>query len=56
MDSWIKILALRGEILPGDGGLKIKDMSMDKNTKGKCNVMKLEDQGKNWKKRSLNCR
>lgn len=47
MDSWMKILVLRGEILPGGGGLKIKHMSMDKNAQGKCNVMKIEDEGKN---------
>lgn len=46
MDSWMKILVLRGEILPGGGGLNIKYMSKDKNAQGKRNVMKIEDQGK----------
>lgn len=47
MDSWIKMLVLRGEILARGRDLKFGGVSMDGNTQGKCHIMKSEeDQGK----------
>ena len=35
MDSWMKILVLRGEILPGGGGLNIKTHVQGQERSGK---------------------
>lgn len=64
INSWIKSLGLREEILAGDRDLEIKSMSMDENTWRKCSVMKSEkDPGENsgkqrnlrngWRKRTM---